>query len=249
MTPAIPEDRRLFEELVPGGAMWSWVLRRHDVLRLTDVEGGANASLLLYNREQLLERYNMPDTLKAQHTAFVTKGRVLLSDMGRALCSVIEDTSGWHDTLCGVSDAELVREKYGLHRYQEHRNGCHRNGRDQLLVELGKWGMGMRDLVPNLNLFSKVVANAAGRLSFVPAHAKKGALVELRAELTVLVVMTTCPHPLDPSPSYAPKPVLAQVYRGETPGPGDVCRNSRPEAARGLENSERYARQEQRGGS
>lgn len=243
MTPmiaAIPEDRRLFEELVPGGAMWSWVLRRHDVLRLTDVEGGANASLLLYNRELLLERYNMPDTLKAQHTAFLTKGRVLLSDMGRALCSMIEDTSGWHDTVCGVSDAELVRSKWGEHRYQEHRNDCHRNGRDQLLVELGKWGLGMRDLVPNVNLFSKVVADADGTLSFVTAHAKPGALVELRAELPVLVVMTTCQHPLDPSPRYAPKPVRALVYRGDAPGPDDACRRSRPEAARGLENSERY---------
>ena len=240
MTLAIPEERRLFEELVPGGAMWSWVLRRHDVLRLTDVEGGANVSLLLYNRDQLLERYNMPDTLKAQHTAFVTKGRVLLSDMGRVLCSIIEDTSGWHDTVCGVSDAELVQRKWGERSYQEHRNECFRNGRDQLLVELGKWGMGMRDLVPNLNLFSKVVADGQGALSFVTSHGRAGAMLELRAELNVLAVMTTCQHPLDPSPSYAPKPVRVEVYRGDAPGPDDLCRRSRPEAARGLLNSELY---------
>ena len=47
------------------------------------------------------ERYNMPDTLKAQHTAFLTQGRVLYSDMGRVLCSIIADTCGWHDTVCG----------------------------------------------------------------------------------------------------------------------------------------------------
>jgi urea carboxylase-associated protein 2 len=240
VTLAIPEERRLFEELVPGGAMWSWMLRRHDVLRLIDVEGGANVSLLLYNRDQLLERYNMPDTLKAQHTAFLTKGRVLLSDMGRVLCSMIEDTSGWHDTVCGVSDAALVQTKWGERRYQEHRNECFRNGRDQLLVELGKWGMGMRDLVPNVNLFSKVVADAQGVLSFVPSHARAGAMVELRAELNVLAVMTTCQHPLDPSPTYAPKPVQVEVYRGDPPGPDDLCRRSRPEAARGLLNSALY---------
>jgi urea carboxylase-associated protein 2 len=182
----------------------------------------------------------MPDTLKAQHTAFLTKGRVLLSDMGRVLCSMIEDTSGWHDTVCGVSDAELVRGKWGEHRYQEHRNACHRTGHDQLLVELGKWGLGMWDLVPNVNLFSKVVADGAGRLSFVPSHAQRGACVELRAELNVRAVMTTCPHPLDPSPSYAPRPVLAEISRGDPPGADDLCRSSRPEAARGLLNSERF---------
>src|SRR5688572_10173236 len=119
MTLPVPllDDRLAFEEVIPGGAMWSWVLRRHDVLRLTDLEGGANVSMLLYNRDQLDERYNMPDTLKAQHTAFLTQGRVLYSDMGRILCSMITDTCGWHDTIAGVSDAALVTQKWGTSRY------------------------------------------------------------------------------------------------------------------------------------
>ncbi len=238
----IPGDRLAFEETVPGGAMWSHALRRHDVLRLTDLEGGANASLLLYNRDHLLERYNMPDTLKAQHTAFLTKGRVLYSDMGRILCSMVEDTSGWHDTIAGISDAALVRSKYGVQRYQEHRNAFYRNARDELLVELGKWGLGARDLVPNVNLFSKVVADAEGKLSFSTDHGKQGAVVELRAEMNVLAVMSTCQHPLDPNPTYAPRPLLLQVYRGDPPGRDDPCRTSRPENARGFDNTERLFR-------
>ncbi len=77
-------------------------------LRLTDVEGGANVAALFYNYEERLERYNMADTLKAQHTAYLTKGCVCYSDMGRVLCSITEDTCGWHDTLCGVSNAAMV---------------------------------------------------------------------------------------------------------------------------------------------
>src|SRR5436190_5568869 len=134
-----PPERVLIEEELPGGAMWSRVVRRHQTLRLYDVEGGANAGVLLYNADQLLERYNMPDTLKAQHTAFLTKGRVLYSDMGRILCSVSEDSCGWHDTLSGISDASSVRSKYGVKRYQEHRNGFIRSTRDELLTELSKW--------------------------------------------------------------------------------------------------------------
>ena len=71
------------------------------VLRLTDVEGGACVSALFYNADDPLERYNMPDTLKAQYTAFLTAGRVLYSDMGRVLCSIVADTCGWHDTISG----------------------------------------------------------------------------------------------------------------------------------------------------
>jgi urea carboxylase-associated protein 2 len=238
----IAKERLLFEEGLPGGAMWSHVLGRHQVLRVTDVEGGANVALLLYNADQPLERYNMPDTLKAQHTAFLTKGRVLYSDMGRVLCSMIEDSCGWHDTIAGIGDAQLVHQKYGEKRYQEHRNAWHRNTRDELLTELAKWGLGARDLVPNVNLFSKVSADAEGKLNYVIGHSKPGACVELRAEMNVLCVLSTCQHPLDPSTAYAPKPVKLQVYLGEAPGPDDVCRTSRPENARGFINTERLFR-------
>lgn len=233
----------VLRETIPGGAMWSHVLWRHERIRFTDLEGGANVALLLFNRDQLLERYNMPDTLKAQHTAFLTAGNVLYSDMGRILCSIVEDSSGWHDTVCGVSDAALVRSKYGDHRYQQHRNEYHRNGSDSLLVELGKWGLGLQDLVPNVNLFSKVVALPAdegGALRFDAGHAKAGAYVELRAELNTLLVLSTCQHPLDPSSRYAPKPVEVVITRGAPPGPDDLCRRSRPENARGFENVERW---------
>ena len=54
-----------------------------------DLEGGANVSLLLYRADERLERLNLPDTLKAQHTAHLTAGNVLYSDMGRILASIV----------------------------------------------------------------------------------------------------------------------------------------------------------------
>src|SRR5215475_15586694 len=111
----------LFEEAVQPGASWSHVLKRGTALRLTDTEGGANVGALFYNFECPAERYNMPDTLKAQHIAHLTAGRVLYSDMGRILFSIIADTVGWHDPLSGCSNAALVEAKYGIARYQEHR--------------------------------------------------------------------------------------------------------------------------------
>ena len=122
-----------------GGRLVAGLEARTRCCARRDVDGGANVSALFFNADLLLERYNMPDTLKAQYTAFLTRGRVLMSDMGRVLCSVVEDTCGWHDTLCGHSDAALGRvAKYGRRRYQEARNEFHRNARDKLLVELGK---------------------------------------------------------------------------------------------------------------
>jgi urea carboxylase-associated protein 2 len=176
-------DVLLWEELLPGGNHWSGRLRRGSALRLTDCQGGANLSGLFFNAEQPLERYNMPDTLKSQHTAFLTAGHVCQSDMGRVLCSITADSLGWHDTWCGVSDADMVRARYGATNYQHQRNAMHRNGRDNLLIELAKWGLGPRDLVPCVNFFSKVVPDADGALRHVGGHSVAGSYVDLRFEM------------------------------------------------------------------
>jgi uncharacterized protein len=237
---AFSQDLVLWQELLPGGAHWSAVLRRGTTLRITDLLGKANVAMLLYNQEEKTERYNMPDTLKAQHTAYLTQGHVCYSDMGRVLCSIAQDTCGWHDTVCGVSDAQSVQAKYGESTYQTHRNAMHRNGIDSLLVELGKWGLGQRDVVPNLNLFSKAVANDAGQLSFTTGHRQPGQYVDLRFEMNVLVVASAAQHPLDPAPGYDPSPVALTAWRSGTTGATDPCRLLCPENDRGFINTERY---------
>lgn len=238
MNTAIDPERLLWEDLIPAGAHWSGVLKRGTTLRLMDVEGGANLSAVFYNQEEKLERYNMADTLKAQHTAHLTKGFVCYSDMGRVLCSITDDSLGWHDPLGGVSDAALVAVKYGAARYQEHRNAMRRNGRDSLLIELAKYGLGRRDLAANINFFSKVLITEEGAMQFVPNHSAAGSWLDLRFEMNTLVAFSTAPHPLDPNPEYAPKPVTLIAFRSDPPALDDFCRNFRPENGRGFYNTE-----------
>lgn len=232
----------LWEETVPGAAHWSGVLRRGVTLRITDLEGGANAAVLLFNAEQPLERYNMADTLKAQHTFRLTAGNVCYSDMGRVLCSITEDTAGWIDPVGGVSDAALVEARYGVARYQTNRNAYHRNGRDGLVNELAKHGLGTRDLVEPINLFSKVTADGDGALRFHPGHSRAGGHVDLRCEMNVLLALAACQHPLDPGTAWAPRPVRLTAWRSGPAGADDPCRLSRPENGRGFENTERLFR-------
>lgn len=235
------ESQLILEEPLRGGQMWSRVLRRGQTLRLTDVEGGASVAALFYNAEDPSERYNMPDTLKAQHIARLTAGFVLYSDMGRVLCSIVADSVGWHDTITGHGNARHCLAKYGDGgTYQALRNDWHRNTRDNFLVELGKYDLGKRDLVANVNFFVKVVVSDTGALSFVPQHSPAGSFVELRAEMHTLVVLSNTPHPLDPSATYAPRPVALSIRGGEPARRDDACRLSRPENARGFTLTESY---------
>ncbi|HVW22760.1 MAG TPA: urea amidolyase associated protein UAAP1 [Opitutaceae bacterium] len=235
-SPAAP----VYSRTLAGAGMWSAVLSRGKSLRLTALEAGANVGMLLYNADLPVERYNMPDTLKGQHLFRLCRPYCLHSDMGRVLASITDDTVGWHDAVCGASDPELVAERYGLRTYQEARNEFHRCGRDCFLIELAKWGLGPRDLLPNLNLFSKVVADEAGKLSFVPGHAPAGSRVELRFEMNTLVVLNACQHPLDPDPRYHPRAVRLDVFRVPPPAEDDPCRRSRPENERAFANTEDY---------
>ena len=230
----------LYSRTLTHAGMWSGVLARGKTLRLTDVAGGANVGLLLFNADLTVERYNMPDTLKGQHLFHLRHPFCLHSDMGRVLASFTSDTLGWHDTVCGCTDATAVAAKYGAKNYQEARNEFHRNGRECFLIELAKWGLGERDLVPNVNLFSKVVADEAGRLAFVPGHSSAGGQVSLRMELNALVVLNTCQHPLDPDPVYRARPVLLEVLATPPAPADDPCRNSRPENQRAFRNNEDY---------
>ncbi len=233
-------DEILWEDVVQPGATWSHVLKRGTAIRLTDTEGGANVGAILYNAEWPAERLNIPDTLKAQHIARLTAGSVLFSDMGRVLCSLTHDSLGWHDALGGCADAAAVQAKYGEARYQEHRNSFHRNTRAGFLIELEKYGLGPRDLSPNVNFFSKVAVGEGGAMAFQAGHSRPGSFVELRAEMNVLLILNTGPHPMDPNPEYAPRPVQLSLRRVPSPGPDDPCRVSCPENGRGFTLTERY---------
>src|SRR6476659_9772940 len=190
-----------------GGEMWSRRMQRGQVLRLTDPPGKAAVAALFYNADDPTERYNMPDTLKAQYTAFLTAGRVLYSDMGRILASIVEDSCGWHDTISGCGDAAASRARFGEGTYQELRNDFHRNSRDNLLIELGKHGLGKRDIVPNVNFFVRVTVDGDGKMSWVAGSSRPGAHVDLRFEMSTLCVLSNTPHPLDPATAYAPPAV------------------------------------------
>ncbi|MEZ5570699.1 MAG: urea carboxylase-associated family protein [Halioglobus sp.] len=229
-----------FQDTIPGGCHWSMVLKKGLSLRLIDEEGGANVGMLFYNPSNLLERYNAPDTLKCQHTFKLTRGNCLYSDMGRVFCSIVHDTSGWHDTVCGNTTSKIVANKWGERGYQQYRNDWYQNGYDAFLVEVAKYGLGKKDLAANLNLFSKVFVDDAGALQFDATAARAGSAIDLRFEMDTLVVFHTCPHPLNPATEYPKKRVRFQIYTGPAIDDDDVCKNHCAENQRGLMNTALY---------
>lgn len=235
-------DKRkiLYEDTLPGGAHWSMELRRGTLLRLIDEQGGANVGMLFYNPRNLLERYNAPDTLKCQHTFKLTKGHCLYSDMGRIFCSIVDDSCGWHDTVCGNLTDAAMQHKWATRSYQQAHNDWTLSGHHSFLVELAKYGLGERDMAANLNLFSQVPTDDNGNLRYADQQSRPGSHIDLRFEMDTLVLLHTCPHPLNPAPEYPKRPVRYQLLCADPVTEGDLCMNSRPENQRGFANNRLY---------
>ncbi|MBN2702314.1 MAG: urea carboxylase-associated family protein [Methylothermaceae bacterium] len=233
-------DTMLYEDILEPGCHWSLELGRGQRLRLIDEQGGANLGMLLYNPHNPLERLNLPDTLKCQHTFKLTAGHCLYSDMGRVFCSIVDDTVGWHDAACGTCDRRLVERRWGRKTYQQAGNDMHRNGLDGFLIELAKYGLGKKDLAANVNFFSRVIPDQAGKLTYVTGASKAGDQVTLRFEMDTLAVIHNCPHPLDPASEWPAKPVRYQILPKQEADADDSCLNACEENRRGFLNNYLY---------
>ena len=230
----------MYQDQIPGGAHWSMLVKQGTTLRLIDPQGGANVGMLLYNPLEKLERYNAPDTLKAQHTFKLTKGHCLYSDMGRVFCSIVDDTVGWHDSVGGNLSDAAMEKKWGQKSYQESRNDWNISGEHAFLVELAKYGLGKRDMAANLNLFSKVAPDDDGNLSLIANNSKAGDYIDLRVEMDTLVLLHTCAHPMSDASEYPKCPVTVEMRVSAPVSEDDLCMNSRPENIRGFKNNAMY---------
>lgn len=228
--PALDEARVLHREAIAPGWYWTTRLTQGEVLRIAPVEATTSVALAVWSAADPTERLNLPDTVKVQWTTELSRGRVLFSDMGRVLLSLVEDSSGAHDALTGGS-TPATNARYGDPRL--------RNTRENMTLAVAKLGLDRRDLPALLSLFAPVRVDAEGRFGWNPALLSGRDWVELRAEMDVLVALSTAPHPLDPNPAYAPAVMEATRLSALPVTAGDICRTATPEANRGFANNAR----------
>ena len=227
LPPGVEPSDVLWDEVVAGGG-YAWaVVPRGARLRLVDTHGDACAALLVHRADHPTERLNVADTVKVQWQAYLGRGALLLSGMGRVLAAIVEDTSGRHDALCGTTTARANEARYG----QGAPHTTCPNGRDHLALALAKAGRSRRDVAPNVNLFKGAVVEPDGRLTFA-GEPRPGTHVEFRAEMPLLVSVANVPHPLDDRAAYTVTPLRVTAWRGDPAGDDDPARIAGPEAER-----------------
>jgi uncharacterized protein len=236
--PGVDPAAVVWDETVGAGGYATRRVPRGARVRLVDVAGDTCAGLLLHRADHPVERLNVADTVKLQWQAYPGPGYLLLSDMGRVLATVVDDTAGGHDTFCGTSNRADNERRYG----DGAAHGPTPSGRDRFVVALAKHGLAERDVAPNVNLFADVFVEADGALTLRSGRSRPGAQVVLRAEQPLIVTVVVVPHRLDRRPDYTAGPVRITAWRGEPAGPDDPFRTATPESARAFENTDEEMR-------
>jgi len=232
-----PGDMVWSETIAPGGYA-AKTLARGARLKLTDVAGDACCAFLAFNAERPFERLNVADTLKVQWNAYLGAGKLILSDMGRVLFSILEDDSDGHDAFCGASSEASNAAKYG----DGSNYGPNPNARDRFMLALAKHGLGRKDVHPCITWFKPVTIGKAGEVALDVGPFAPGRSITLRAEMDVIVALANCPHVRDPRPAYSVTPLRVEAWRGDVTAEDDPVRMATPEGLRAFLNVEDYYR-------
>jgi uncharacterized protein len=227
----------VWEETIGAGGYTAKELERGSRLRLIDLRGDGCVSMLVFNADRPIERLNVADTMKVQWNAYLQAGRLLLSDMGRPLLSILADDAGTHDMFCGPSNERTPRPYDDCGAW-----GRHPNARGRLLLGVTKFGLGRKDIHPSVNWFKGIRIAEDGATLLETGPFPSGRSVLLRAEMHLLVVLANCPHVLDRRPAYEVTPVRISAWRGPITAPEDPIRNATPESLRAFLNVEEYFR-------
>jgi urea carboxylase-associated protein 2 len=220
------------ERIAPGGYAHR-VLAPGTTVRLTDVDGDACAHVLLFRATDPWERLCVADTVKVQWQAYTSAGQLLLSDQGRVLATVMADTSGCHDSICGTTTLVGNTERYGSGSPE----GPSPAGRELFVLAAAKHGLTPRDLPPSISFFKGVrVEPDSGRLIWTGGSGGPS-LIELRAELPLLVLVANTAHPLDPRADWQCSTLEVLAWRGEPSGPHEAHWTATPERERAFLNT------------
>jgi hypothetical protein len=192
MTPVFRHD------LAPRTG-WAAEIRKGQLIKVTDVEGGTISDIVTFNLHNLRDRFDQGRTKANQGRFKVSAGDLLYSKYNTLFMTILEDTTGGrHDLAYGMCNAWVFNSgKYkGSHSLAIGADlGLPTRGCWEILTEaLAKWGIAAEDIPSPFNAFQDMHYNfETGEFGMRKSRNQAGDYVVLRAECDLLFAMTSCP--------------------------------------------------------
>ena len=185
-----------------GGYGCSVKLSRNESLKIVNTEGSQVVDLWAFSQSDQSEFLSTEHTRSCLQKLVPGTGDTLYSNQRRAILSILQDTSpGIHDMLLSACD----EQRYALLGHV----GYHRNCADNLREAMDEAGYPCPEIPSPFNIFENVQIDEHGELAIEPPLVAAGQSITLKAELDILVVLSTCPMDiaLTNGPDKRAKPV------------------------------------------
>ncbi|SDX48849.1 DUF1989 domain-containing protein [Aequorivita viscosa] len=163
----------------------SLILKKGEILKVTDIEGVQVSDMLLYNLNNHNEKISSGKTFDYEETILLTKGNFLWSNHSNKMVEIIEDTNGRNDFLLAPCDRKTMKHFYNISEYHP---SCYEN----LHKGLEKFGISKETIPSAFNIFMNVTFNQNGKISVDPPTSKAGDYICFKAQMDLIVALTAC---------------------------------------------------------
>jgi uncharacterized protein YcgI (DUF1989 family) len=184
MTGSIPPTpiNRIRIEPQSGTA---FVLEQGQVIRIVDVEGGQVSDLFCFFHEDIEEALSAGHTTDYNNKIFLSEGDILYSNRSNPMFTITADQVGRHIMLYAPCSQKMFEKSYGV-------TEPHPNCLDNLVANLRKFDIRASDISIPFNIFMNVEINQDGETKILSPKSKAGDFITLRAEMDLIVGVTTC---------------------------------------------------------
>ncbi len=191
------------EHVIRKNSGKAFVVKKGQILR---VIGQSTADFVVFNLNDVRERFDQARTKVDQGKIYVSTGDVLISKFNNVMMTIVKDTyQGAHDMEKGMCSTSFYKKwgdqifkiygatwkRLGRKRGAAPKHGCWEN----LAQALRPWKILKEDIPSPLNIFQTMVINAkTGTMRYAMTRPKPGTHMDLRAEMDCLVGISACPE-------------------------------------------------------
>jgi len=173
-------------------------MKKGQILTVRDPEGQQVSDLISFNTHDKNEYISSGRSIDYASRLFLTTGDTLYSNRSREMWTILGDDVGRHDFTLTPCSAEMFRKLYN--ETAPHR-GCFGN----LEAAVGPFGISGDNIPIAFNIFMHVhVDSETGEIDVRPPLSKSGDTISLRAEMDMIVALTSCSAGQSNNFSYKP---------------------------------------------
>lgn len=191
------------ESVIKNNTGMAFTLQRGQVIR---VIGQSTADFVVFNLDDVRERFDQARTKVDQGKIFFTKGDVLISKSNNVMMTIVDDTyKGTHDMEKGMCSTSFY-QKWGDKIFAVYGDVWRQIGRkpeaapdhgcwENLTAALKPWNIPPEDIPSPFNIFQTMVIDAkTGAMRYSLTRPDAGSYMDLRAEMACLVGISACPE-------------------------------------------------------